>query len=501
MIAEHFPALIVVTPLMMSFIIFAAGWWDRRLCFPLVMLTLAACIVFAVGLLLNVLHSGTIHYYLGKWEPPWGIEYVVDHLNAYMLIILAIVVFIVALYSRRSLEKEIPEHKIPQLYALFVLNVTGLLGITITGDLFNLYVLLEIASFSAYALVAVGDGRALLASFRYVVVGTIGACFYLLGVGFIYIMTGSLNLSDAARLVVPLYQSNAIHMAVAFLLVGIAVKMALYPAHIWLPDAYTYAPSAVSALMAPTMTKVGCYLLIRVLFYVFEPRFSVSLMPITTALGWMAVIAMIVCSVYAIAQDDLKKMLAYSTVAQIGYIALGISLANRAGLTGSLLHILSEAFTKGCLFRAAGAVMYKLGMRNVSQFRNLFWKMPFTMLAFTVAVFSMIGIPPTIGFFSKLYLLIGSLQAGKWLFVAAIVISTVLNVVYFFEVIKNAFFKPSEPGHARSADTGEAVVMDEVPVSMRVAIWIAAVAILVLGIFSGKIVSTIIQYAIPRGIL
>jgi multicomponent Na+:H+ antiporter subunit D len=501
MISEHFPALIVVTPLMMSFIIFTAGWWNRKFCFPLVMLTLSACVFFAGSLLLKVMDGGTIHYYLGNWDPPWGIEYVVDHLNAYVLMILSIVTFIVAIYSKRSLEKEMPEHKIPQLYTLFVLNITGLFGITITGDLFNLYVLLEIASFSAYALVAVGDGKALLASFRYVVVGTIGACFYLLGVGFIYVMTGSLNMADAAKLVIPLYQSSAIHMAVAFLLVGIAVKMALYPAHIWLPDAYTYAPSAVSALMAPTMTKVGCYLLIRIMLYVFDPRFYTSLMPISTVLGWMAVIAMIVCSIYAIAQDDLRKMLAYSTVAQIGYIALGVALANKAGLTGSLLHILSEAFTKACFFMVAGAIMYKLEVRNISQFRNLFWKMPFTMVAFTIAVFSMIGIPPTIGFFSKLYLLIGSLQAGKWLFVAAIVISTVLNVVYFFAVIKNAFFKSPESGHVRAVDKSEAIVMDEIPASMLVSIWIAAIAILLFGIFSGKIASAIIQFAIPKGIV
>jgi multicomponent Na+:H+ antiporter subunit D len=253
-------------------------------------------------------------------------------------------------------------------------------------------------------------------------------------------------------------------------------------------------------LMAPTMTKVGCYVLIRIMFFVFEPRFSIAYIPVTAILGWMAVIALIVGSIYAIAQDDLKRMLAYSTVAQIGYIVLGIALANKTGLIGSLLHVLAEAFTKGCLFLVAGAIMYKLGMRTIGQFRNLFWKMPFTMIAFVIAAFSMIGIPPTCGFFSKLYLLLGAVEAKAWIFVAALLVSVFLNIVYFFNVIKRAFFEPSEPAYAHDGGVRKGTAIDEAPLGMLIPIWIMAIGIVLLGIFSGKIITTVLQYAVPMGL-
>jgi multicomponent Na+:H+ antiporter subunit D len=500
-IAEQFPILIVVTPLIFAFLVNIAGLWNRKLCFPLALIALSACLVFSVGILDRVITQGKpIHYYLGGWKPPWGIAYFIDHLSAYMAIIVAAVALLVAIYSKRSIEREIPENKIPQLYTLFLLNVTGLLGITVTGDLFNLYVLLEVASFSAYALIAIGEEGALIASFRYVVMGTIGACLYLLGVGIVYSMTGSLNMVDVSHILPHLYHSKTIALAFTFFLIGIAIKMALYPLHAWLPDAYTRAPSAMSALMAPTMTKVGCYILIRIMFSVFEPRFSIAYMPVTTILGWLAVIALIVGSIYAIAQDDLKRMLAYSTVAQIGYIVLGIALANKTGLIGSLLHILAEAFTKGCLFLIAGAIMYKLGMRTIGQFKHLFWKMPFTMIAFVIAAFSMIGIPPTCGFFSKLYLLLGAVEAKGWFFVAALLISVVLNIVYFFNVIKRAFFEPSEPTYAHDKRVRKGIAIDEAPLSMLIPIWIMTIAIVLLGIFSGKIVTAVLEYAVPMGL-
>jgi multicomponent Na+:H+ antiporter subunit D len=500
-IAEQFPVLIVVTPLIFAFLVNIAGLWNRKLCFPLALISLAASLFFAGGILETVITRGTpIHYYLGGWNPPWGIAYFIDHLNAYIATIVAAIALFVVIYSKRSIEREIPEHKIPQLYTLLLLNVTGLLGITVTGDLFNLYVLLEVASFSAYALIAIGEEGALIASFRYVVMGTIGACLYLLGVGIVYSMTGSLNMVDVSRILPPLYHSKTVALAFTFFLIGISIKMALYPLHAWLPSAYTRAPSAISALMAPTMTKVGCYVLIRIMFFVFEPRFSIAYIPVTTILGWLAVIALIVGSIYAIAQDDLKRMLAYSTVAQIGYIVLGIALANKTGLIGSLLHILAEAFTKGCLFLIAGAIMYKLGTRTIGRFRNLFWKMPFTMIAFVIASFSMVGIPPTCGFFSKLYLILGAVEAKGWFFVAALLVSVLLNIVYFFNVIKRAFFESSEPAYVHDGGVRKGIALDEAPLSMLIPIWIMTIAILVLGIFSGKIITTILQYAVPMGL-
>lgn len=503
------PALAIVIPLIFAFFTLLLGWWRKGLCYPITLVALSISFLASLHTLNAVITTGTIHYHLGNWDPPWGIEYVVDHLNGFVLVIISCISFVVAVYSKRSVKQELPE-KIVFFYTAYLLLVTGLLGIIVTGDMFNLYVFLEIASLAAYALIAIGEDGAPLASFRYVIMGTIGACFYLLGVGYLYIATGSLNMADLSQMLPGLYHSKVIIVAFIFFLVGIGLKMALFPLHAWLPDAYTYAPSTVSAVIAPTMTKVGAYVMIRIFFTVFKPYFSIELIPVTTILSWIAAVAMIAGSIFAIAQSDLKRMLSYSVVAQIGYIALGIGLANGAGLTGAVLHILNEAFTKGCLFTVAGAIVYKMGMRDIYQFRYLYKKMPFTMAAFTMGAFSMIGIPPTLGFFSKLYLILGSIDARQWVFVAVILISSILNVIYFFKVLGIAYFEPHELATKKEKEIlkvyphngggREEIVMDEVPLSMLIPILIMGAGILLLGIFSVKIVTTVIQFAIPSGI-
>jgi multicomponent Na+:H+ antiporter subunit D len=195
MIIEQTPVLIVIIPLMAALVTPLLGWIKKDICYPWVILALLVSVVSAATVLNTVIHEGVIHYHLGNWLPPWGIEYVIDHLNAMMLVLVSGTAFLVAIYSRRSIEQELPEQTV-YFYTLFLLQVTGFLGIVITGDVFNLYVFLEIASLAGYALIAIGEEGAPLASFRYIILGTVGACFYLLGVGYLYIVTGSLNMAD-----------------------------------------------------------------------------------------------------------------------------------------------------------------------------------------------------------------------------------------------------------------------------------------------------------------
>jgi multicomponent Na+:H+ antiporter subunit D len=496
MISEQLPALIIVFPLITAFWIIIVGWWWKRPCFYMSMLALSVSFISALGILNTVITTGTIHYRLGGWEPPWGIEYVVDHLNAFILVVVSFIGLIIGIYSKKGVEQDFP-HKIPEFYSIYTLLVMGLLGMTVTGDAFNLYVLLEITSLASYALIAMGEDGAPLASFNYVIMGTIGACFYLLGVGYLYIVTGSLNMADLSNLLPNLYHSKAVLVAFTFFLVGIGIKMAFFPLHVWLPDAYTHAPSSVSAFVAGTMTKVGAYVLIRVMFTIFRPYFSIELIPVTTVLGWTAVAAMAYGCILAIAQRDMKRMLCYILIAEVGYIVLGISLANRTGFTGAILHILNDAFMMACLFAVAGAIMYKTGNRDITKFRNLHKKMPFTMAAFTITALSVVGIPPTCGFFSKWYLILGSVDAKQWVFAAALVLSSLLSAIVFFKVIENAYFKPTASAQAHNGGTHEEVIMDEAPMSMLIPIYIMVAGILTLGFVSGKIISTVIQFAVP----
>ncbi len=496
MIQEQFPALIIVFPLITAFFINIVGWWWKKPCFYMAILASIVSSISSIGILHRVITQGTIHYRLGGWEPPWGIEYVVDHLNAFILVIVSFVGLIIGIYSKKSVEKEIPK-KIPQFYTIYTLLVMGLLGMTVTGDAFNLYVLLEIASLGGYALIAMGEDRAPLASFNYLIMGTIGACFYLLGVGYLYIVTGSLNMANLSNLLPNLYHSKAVLVAFTFFLVGIGIKMAFFPLHVWLPDAYTYAPSSVSAFVAGTMTKVGAYVLIRVMFTIFRPYFSIELIPVTTVLGWTAVAAMLYGCILAIAQRDLKRMLCYILIAEVGYIILGISVANRMGLTGAILHIMNDALMMACLFSVAGAIMYKTGARDITNFSSLHKKMPFTMAAFTITALSVVGIPPTCGFFSKWYLILGAIDARQWVFAVALILSSLLSAIVFFKVIESTYFKSTVPKHTHNGGTHEEIAINEAPMSMLIPIYIMVAGILTLGIFSGKIIATVIQFAVP----
>jgi multicomponent Na+:H+ antiporter subunit D len=494
----HFPALLVVVPLIVSFLIFGFGLFERRICFPLLVATLVACLFFAGGVYWTVLSTGEpVHYHLGGWSPPWGIEYVVDHLNGLILVAIAVVSLLAAIYGKRMTGREIQAAKHAPFYALFLLQVTGLFGMTVTGDMFNLYVLLEIASFSAYAIIAMGKGAAPFAAFRYMIFGTLGACAYLLGVGYLYMITGSLNMADLGHLLVPLYQSQVLFVGFAFLLVGVAVKMAFFPVHTWLPDSYTLAPSSVSILLAPLFTKVGAYVLIRVLFTVFDPSFSTAIVPATLVLGWIAVIGIVFSSLMALAQSDFKRMLCYLIVTEIGYIVIGVATGNRSGLTGSIFHIVNDMFMMALLFMVAGAIETHFGTRRIQDLTGLHRRMPVSSAVLVIGGLSVIGVPPMCGFFSKWYLILGTIEAGQWTFTAALLAGSLLNAVLFFRIFERSYFEPhgEEPRRGREPSVrleGSAAI-ELVPMA------ITAAFVILLGIFSGYIVEYSISHAIPRG--
>ncbi|RLI92720.1 MAG: hypothetical protein DRO95_01470 [Candidatus Altiarchaeales archaeon] len=471
-IIQNLPILVVIVPLIASFCMPIIGLFRRRYCFYLTLITNFLILIFAMLLLNYVINQGEIHYYLGNWEPPYGIEYVIDHLSAFMIILISFIAFIMTIYSKEDVENELPTNA-PLFYTLFMLLTASLLGIVSTGDLFNLYVFLEIASLSAYTLVAVGKKKdALIGSFNYLIMGTLGACFILIGIGFLYLVTGSLNMADIALRLPSLYSSHVVHAAAIFFVVGLSIKIALFPLHVWLPDAHAHAPSTISVFLSGLVLKVGAYAMIRVLFDIFTVEFFVNTLPIAEVLSWMAAIAIIAGSINAIAQKDIKRMLAYSSVSQMGYIALGIGLANTPGIMGSLLHILNHAFMKGCLFSAAGAIIHKYKIRNVHQFKGLGKKMPYTMAAFSIAAISMVGAPPFGAFFSKLFLALGAIESGKWIFALIILISSLLNAAYFFSILERAYFTKLHDEE-----------IEEAPISMVLPTFILAMGCIAFGVF------------------
>jgi len=481
---EHFPLLVVVLSLFSAFTIFIAGWINRRSCVFLSIATLIAQFVMSVVILRRVLTHGPIHYRLGGWVPPWGIEYVMDALNAYVLVVLLFLALVCAVYSVRNIEHELPQKRV-SFYTIYQLLITGLCGITVTGDIFNMYVFIEITSLSAYALIAARGKIALRASFTYLVLGSIGACFFLLGIGFLYSVTGSLNMHDLSLLLPPLYGSKVVKAAFVFFIVGLSIKMALFPLHTWLPDAHAFAPSEISAMLSGIIIEVSTYAFIRVMFSVFTLKFITVYLPVMSILSWFAAIAMIFGSILAIGQHNLKRMLAYSSVANMGYIMLAVGLSTSAtrypwgGLTPALMHVLNHALMKGCLFLAAGAFIYKSNLWEIRDFRGLGRRMPYTCAAFVIAAISMIGVPPSVGFVSKLYIILASIEAKQFVFVAVLLLSSLLNVVYFWRVIETMYMKvESGTEHVHAAH----VPRDEAPLGILIPVLTLASLCILMGI-------------------
>ncbi len=497
--SQQYPALLVIVPLLSAFMISGAGWVNKRLCFPIAVAALGVAAYSCIGLLLRVLDEGVIVYKLGGWDPPVGIAYYVDHLNGLVLAVVSVVALLNLIASKKSIEQEFPE-KIGPFYTLYVLMVTGLLGIVVTGDAFNLYVLLEIAALTGYGLLAMGEERAPLAALNYLYMGTIGACFYLLGVGYLYIVTGSLNMVDIAQILPSLYQSKAVLAAFMICMVGVWLKMAFFPLHAWLPNAYTYAPSAASSLIAPLVTKVMIYVMIRLILTVFTPEFAFNVLAVSKPIVWLAVIAIAMGAILALAERNLKKMLTYVIVAEVGYMVGGAWLGNRAGMTGAILHIVNDALMTLCVFLAVGNIVYKLKGYAFDDLKGLVRKMPFTMGAFVIGALSIIGVPPTCGFFSKWYLISGAIQAGQYAFMVALLFSSLVNVVLFFRVIEICYYEPFSDDHGHGHDH-HPEPMAEAPLTMLVPLFIVAAGLVLVGIYTGDIVNKIIEFAIPKGIV
>ena len=364
----HLPILQVVIPLLGA--VLAAFLRRGRAAFALTLMVSWVMPVVAGSLLWRVLQSGPISYAIGGWEPPWGIEYRIDLLNEIVLVLVSAVGAVAVPFAYRSVATEIGEDRQAWFYCMYLLCLAGLLGITATGDAFNAFVFLEISSLATYVLIALGrDRRALIAAFQYLIMGTIGATFYVIGVGLLYLLTGSLNMVDIGARLSPAWadHSRAVVAALAFITVGVSLKLALFPLHTWLPNAYAYAPSWVTAFLSATATKVAIYLLIRFFFSIFGVAIDFRALPISDIIVALSVAAMLVASLVAVFETNLKRMLAYSSVAQIGYITLGIGLADQAGLTGGLVHIVNHAVMKAGLFLAAGAIVYRVG---TVQFRS-----------------------------------------------------------------------------------------------------------------------------------
>ena len=515
-IAAHLPALQVVLPLISAPLAVLLRRGD--LAFWMVTAAAWAAFATAIQLWLQVGAGGTISYHIGSWPPPWGIEYRIDRLTSFVLLLVSGMAAVMLPYARSSIEREIPQESHYLFYAMFGLCLAGLLGITITGDAFNIFVFLEISSLATYVLIALGrDRRALTAAYQYLIMGSIGATFIVIGIGFLYLTTGTLNLADMASRLRGVESSRPVLAALAFLTVGISLKLALFPLHQWLPNAYTYAPSPVTAFLAATATKVSVYVLIRFYFSVFGESLVYERLPLPQIMLGLSLLAMFGASFIAIFQNNLKRLFAYSSVGQIGYITLGLSFDSVNGLTASIVHLFNHGIAKGAIFLLIGGIAVGIatpgavspaptspkgaGRREAAvpsnareaatphtfdRLAGLAQRMPLTCFGIVLGGLSLIGVPGTAGFISKWYLILAALEQGQFWLVGAILLSSLLAVAYVWRFIEVAYFRAPPVGQ---------VARKEAPLAMLIPAWLLIAATIWFGLDTSVTVGTALDAA------
>ena len=448
---------------------------ERQLSWMLATAASLCAFAVSIALTMQILAVKESSYLMGSWPAPFGIELNVDSMSALLLLIVTGASSLALIAGARSLREQIESERQPLFFSAWLLALAGMCGILVSADAFNIFVFMEISSLASYVLVAGGpERRALPAVFKYLTMGTIGATFYLIGVGLIYLMTGTLNLEDMELRIHEVADQRPILVAAGFITVGLALKAAIFPLHVWLPNAYTYAPHVVTVFLAACATKVALYVLLRFDLFVFQPNLAGHDLQFAYFLLPLSLLAILIASAVAMFELDLKRLLAWSSVAQIGYITLGASLASKAGLTASLLHVFNHALAKSALFLACACLAMSLAKLRVDSIGGIARRMPWTMAAFVLAGLSLIGVPGTAGFISKWYLISATFASGPAgiLLVAVIVVSSLMAVVYIWRVVESAYFG--------SAANDEAVA--EAPLAVLIPTWIAVLLNLYFGL-------------------
>lgn len=479
-ITPNLPVFVVIVPLFIAFILptFARR---MRLVEGLVILVGVLGFAGAVYLASLVLAQKGIpmSYQLGGWPAPWGIELKVGNLAALFLLVVTGVSLPVSLFAKGNLTNEVGgKERVARFYVLYLLLGGALAGMAVTNDLFNVFVLVEVVTLSCCGLVSSRNHpQAAEATFKYLILATLGSSLVLGGIGFIYMITGHLNMEFAARELSLVWQNSphVVWMALCFILVGFGVKSAIFPLHVWLPDAHSTAPSPASAVLSGLAVKGYLICLLKFLYNVF----GVTLMQefaVHRILVLAGAIAIIAGSILALTQNELKRRLAYSTVAQVGYIVLGFGLLNKTGLAGALFYLASHAAIKSTLFLAAGSMLAATGKKNINALAGIGKKMPITMAAFTIASLGLIGLPLFSGFIGKWHLLLGSMETGNILPTIVIIAGSVLCAAYLLPVIRVAYFEPAPEENWQ--DPG---------LPQKTAMILLAAAVVLLGIVRGPV--------------
>ncbi len=434
-------ALLVAVPILAATLPLLAGLKVDRVGWPIALVTTAVEVALAAFVLMQVAAGGRYVHNLGGYPRQYGIELVADGLSSAVIALVAVVAFVVLLYARRGGPRE------NTFYSAYLLLCGGLMGVGLTGDVFNMFVFLEIVGLATYGLVAADrSGRSALAALKYLIIGTAGASLYLVGVGYVFVATGTLNMVELSSAIPETvgYADPLIIASFCFVAVGLSVKAAIFPLHTWMPDAYAESPDTVTAYISGLVSTMGAYALARLIYTVYTPEFFEAVPLAGDALVALATVSIVAGSVLAVVQSDVKRMLAYSSVAQFGMVVAAFGLATEQALLGGVIHLVGHGLMKTALFLGVGVLATAYGVRTVEKYANLGYRSPVTAAAMGLLLLALVGIPPSIGFLGKWYIAWGAIEAGAPIVAGVIFFSTLLTLLYVARMLESMYFRPAE---------------------------------------------------------
>jgi multicomponent Na+:H+ antiporter subunit D len=464
--------VVIAVPVLASVVPLVASFWRERVGWCVALVALAANAALVASVVRSFVADGRLSHEVGGVAVPYGIELAVDGLSVPVLAVVAVVSLGTLGYTRSAG----PRSNV--FYSGYLLLTAGLIGVTVTADVFNLYVFIEITGLAAYALIASGgDGRSAYAALKYLMVGTVGASLYLIGVAYAFVATGTLNMADlSGRLAEVGYGDTVVLASFGFIVAGLGVKVALFPLHTWQPDAYASAPYGVAGYVSALVSTVAAYALGRLVLTVYTPEFLASNPVVSSALVYLGALSIVAGSVLAVVQTDVRRLLAYSSVSQFGLVVAAFGVGNGTSVFGGVVHLFGHAFMKGALFLAAGIIAYRLGVTRLDEYAGVARRLPYAGAAFAVLALSLVGVPPAVGFIGKWYVALGAVRAGETGVAVVIFGSTLLTLMYVARVVDRMYYGDYEGEPA--ADGGYGV---RVTRGMVALVAVAAVVVVALG--------------------
>ena len=459
------PVLLIAVPLGLSFTIPLFGLISRKIEKYVPVVALIFNLVISSILIPEVIKQ-PINVFIGGFQPPFCINLVVGPVGILFSALIALVGLLASIYALDYIREGAK-----QLYhMLYLLLLTGATGVVLTGDIFNLFVFFEILCISSYALVAyLGDKAGIESAVKYLIQGAMGSSLMLIGIGLLYGLFGTLNMADIASNI-DTVSSISIFVPMVLLITGLGVEAAIFPLNAWLPDAHSSAPSSISAILSGIAIKVGIYAVARVVFTIFGAS---SILQFLAILG---LLTLLIGEVSAFCQSNIKRLLAYSSIGQVGLVVFALGMGISYGVVGGLFQLISHALSKALLFFAVGYMIYRSGSMDISKLEGMGKQMPLTSFAFTIGAFSLVGLPPFIGFPSKFLIIRAALSKQELLFtilVAFVLLGTVIEGAYFFRVVQVLYFKGNHTDLQR----------EEAPIPALIPIVILMVLIVAIGVY------------------